>query len=174
MFRQPLVPVLKRARIVQIVSSIVVDHLFWITGGCDVVPHGCLIEVLLVIRELKQQRNWRRMTNEMDSVDVASDSHILLELTLWLAVTKIDYARIVASQPNVADLGHSGHQYGGFHAPVDSGENRAPLRAITMSDIREPFRIHVRRLEQQVDPATKINNRLDFDIAVLFRLVARA
>jgi hypothetical protein len=78
---QPVVTIFQRLRIVQIVSSVVVQRLLRIARGGDVVLHGSLVEVLLIIRELEQQGNRRRPSNEMDGVDVASDLRVSFQLT---------------------------------------------------------------------------------------------
>ena len=54
---QPVVTIFQRLRIVQIVSSVVVQHLLRIARCGNVVLHRSLIEVLFVIRELNQQGN---------------------------------------------------------------------------------------------------------------------
>src|SRR6266699_2467753 len=86
---QPVVTVLQSLRIVEIVPSVVVQHLFWITRGGSVVLHRSLIEVLLVIGELEQQGNGRRAPNEMDGIDVARDLSVLFQLTCRLALAEI-------------------------------------------------------------------------------------
>jgi len=70
-FHKPVVTVLESLWIVQVVTRVVVQHLLGLARGCDIVLHGSLVEVLLVVRELHQERNWRCLPDEMNGVDVA-------------------------------------------------------------------------------------------------------
>jgi hypothetical protein len=62
-FHKLVVTVLESLWIVQVVTRVVVQHLLGLARGCDI--------VLLAVRELHQERNWRCLPDEMNSVDVA-------------------------------------------------------------------------------------------------------
>ena len=62
---------------VQVVAGVVIENLLGIVCSRDIVIHGGLVEVLLNIGELKQQRNWSGMPYEMNRIDVACDLAIL-------------------------------------------------------------------------------------------------
>src|SRR5437879_5374449 len=94
-FNQPVVTIVQSLRIVELVPRVVVQHFFWITCGGSVVFDRSLIEVLLVISELEQQRNGRRVPNEMDGIDVARNLSVLFQLACRLVLAEIDHTRIV-------------------------------------------------------------------------------
>ena len=71
--------------------------------------HGSLVEILFEVAELKQQRNWRRVTNEMNCIDVAGNVCISLKLTGGPTFSELDYAGMISSQKDVSILCDASH-----------------------------------------------------------------
>jgi len=63
--------VLQGLRVIQVVARIVIEHLLGFTRSGHIVFHGGLIKVLLVVGELKQQRNRSGVPYEMERIDIA-------------------------------------------------------------------------------------------------------
>src|SRR5437762_7863880 len=95
--RKPIVTIFQGLGIVQVVSRVVIEHLLRITCGGSVVFHGSFIEILFEVGELNQERNRRGVTDEMNSIDVADDLYVSLQLTGRPAVSKVNYAEIPPS-----------------------------------------------------------------------------
>jgi hypothetical protein len=106
--REPTVTIFQGLGIVQVVPRVVVQHLFRITCGGSVVLHGSLVEILFEVGELKQERNRRRVPNEMNGIDIANYLCVSLKLTGRPTLSELDYARFIASQRilNLCDTCH--------------------------------------------------------------------
>ncbi len=88
---------------------IVIQYFLWVACGGGVALRGSLIEILFKVAELKQERNWRRVTNEVNGIDVADDLHISLQLTGRPAVSELNYAGLITSQKNIRTFRYSCH-----------------------------------------------------------------
>src|SRR5437870_12470563 len=97
MLCKPIITIFQGLGIVQVVPRVVIEHLLRATCGGSVVLHGNLIEILFEVGELKQERNRRGVTDEMNSIDVADDLYVSLQLTGRPAVSKVNYAGIITS-----------------------------------------------------------------------------
>src|SRR5258708_39499564 len=96
--------------------GVIVKHLLRFAGRADVVLHRRLIKVLLIISKLEQQRDRRRLSEEMGRVDLTNNLTIFLKLAGRLTFPKIDLAGIGTVQENVSELGSSGRQGRRFRA----------------------------------------------------------
>src|SRR5215469_3880280 len=154
--------------VVQVVACVVPANLFRLARGFEIPSHSGFLEELLKPSELKEQRDWRGPSNEMDSMEGAVDLDVSFELLLANALLELLKSRVVVFHPNGCKAGRSSYEHGGLHPSVHGRKDGTPLRAVTVGDVRRALGVHVRTCEKQIERTPQIHDGLSIGGQILF------